>query len=541
MPSIHPNTKLLLSSLMLMGVVRNVSTAIPFENLKVHRAAASKEFHKIIGGDNVPKNKYPWFSTLSYIEDYGDETWIYLQGCGGMLVSPEWVLTAAHCIDWDMRNRGSVMVGAYDFPYLPGDNGGQYTEFFYVDDVIEHPDFKWWTNDNDFALIHIDIPSTITPVALDSGISSYSYSTGQDNLWAIGHGNTDFYYPDFPDKLRHVEVRYVSNEDCTSNPFEYFPSQITDNMMCAYDIGRDSCNGDSGGPLYDAANKVVMGIVSWGDRCAFEEFPGVYSRISAQYDWIKDIICDDSYLVPYWCEDGPAPIQPTPPTPHPTRETPPTPHPTRETPPTPHPTRETPPTPRPTRETPPTPRPTREIPPSPRPTPAPTRRPIPAPDPIPAPTPDSSCNDSAMRFKVVKSENNKIMRNCVWVSNKPEKRCTFEGVKFICSFSCDKCNACKDSTIRFKVTKPCGKKIMRDCVWVSNKPEKRCTFEGVKFICSFSCDKCNACKDSTIRFKVTKPCGKKIMRDCVWVSNKPEKRCTLYGVTLACRSSCGAC
>ena len=97
-----------------------------------------------------------------------------------------------------------------------------------------------------------------------------------------GHGNTNYENPYFPERLKHVEVKYVSNNDCTSNPYFYTDSQITDNMMCARDLDQDSCQGDSGGPLYDKNNNVLVGVVSFGNGCALPNFPGVYSRISSQ-------------------------------------------------------------------------------------------------------------------------------------------------------------------------------------------------------------------------------------------------------------------
>ena len=71
-------------------------------------------------------------------------------------------------------------------------------------------------------------------------------------------------------------------------------------MLCAADEGQDSCGGDSGGPLViqgskgDGADDVVVGVVSWGIGCGLPEFPGVYTRISQFYDWIKDGVCSQS-------------------------------------------------------------------------------------------------------------------------------------------------------------------------------------------------------------------------------------------------------
>ena len=64
--------------------------------------------------------------------------------------------------------------------------------------------------------------------------------------------------------------------------------------MCASGVGKDSCQGDSGGPLFDKENNIVVGITSWGFGYADPDYPGVYARISNQWDWIFDNICVNS-------------------------------------------------------------------------------------------------------------------------------------------------------------------------------------------------------------------------------------------------------
>lgn len=220
-----------------------------------------------------------------------------------MLVSPEWVLTAAHCIDNDIRRRGAVRVGAFDAPYTSGQNGGQTVEYFTLADVTTHPNYNSNTMNNDFALLKLDGQSSITPVNMDGSSISNSFSTDQGNLWAIGLGAL-YYEGSSPDTLKHVQVKYVSNSDCMSE-YGYDNGEITNNMMCARDTDKDSCQGDSGGPLYDSENNVLVGVVSFGIGCADSNYPGVYARVSSQYDWIKSTICEDSSNPPTWCGNTP--------------------------------------------------------------------------------------------------------------------------------------------------------------------------------------------------------------------------------------------
>ena len=97
-----------------------------------------------------------------------------------------------------------------------------------------------------------------------------------------GFGITYYEGETKPDTLLHANMKYVSNADCVSTPYEYDSGDITNNMMCAAEPGKDTCQGDSGGPLYDSDNNVLVGVVSWGEGCADEEYPGVYARVSAQ-------------------------------------------------------------------------------------------------------------------------------------------------------------------------------------------------------------------------------------------------------------------
>ena len=103
--------------------------------------------------------------------------------------------------------------------------------------------------------------------------------------------------------LREVEVKYAAEKTCID---AYGAGKIFPSMMCASDTDgtnpiQGSCNGDSGGPLFDANFKVLVGINSWGNNgrgglCEAANFPGVYARIANQWPWIQTTICADHSL-----------------------------------------------------------------------------------------------------------------------------------------------------------------------------------------------------------------------------------------------------
>ena len=74
---------------------------------------------------------------------------------------------------------------------------------------------------------------------------------------------------------------------CSRRRYDPENLEIADSMICAGEKGKDSCDGDSGGPMLDSAGMLV-GIVSWGMGCGRERFPGVYTEVSAFSQWINE-------------------------------------------------------------------------------------------------------------------------------------------------------------------------------------------------------------------------------------------------------------
>ncbi|CBY11450.1 unnamed protein product [Oikopleura dioica] len=123
---------------------------------------------------------------------------------------------------------------------------------------------------------HTKLINNVSPVCLQSILSEPISENSKFKV--IGQGSRSNDLIEMQQQLYQVEVTWQS---CSLYPSEY----ISDNMFCAADIGKDSCFGDSGGPLLVKETLVQPGVVSWGEECAGDR-PGVYSKVSMLSDWI---------------------------------------------------------------------------------------------------------------------------------------------------------------------------------------------------------------------------------------------------------------
>jgi len=245
---------------------------------------------RIIGGNEATEDRHSYAVSLS--DDIG-------HFCGGSLIAPDVVLTAAHC----QGGAYDVIVGRHDVD----DTDGEVIKTKYDK---PHPNYNPSTTDQDFMLVFLLSPVSVTNVDLVKLNKDNNYPSVDEEVTVMGWGDTNIQdsVSDLSDVLMHVDVNVISNNECddsegyVSGYFDSYNGQITNNMLCARVVGggEDACQGDSGGPLVvkggsaTSNQDVQVGVVSWGVGCAHQNFPGVYSRISSAYDWIEREVCRGS-------------------------------------------------------------------------------------------------------------------------------------------------------------------------------------------------------------------------------------------------------
>lgn len=223
---------------------------------------------RIVQGKEVEEGRYPYSVSLTR---FGSHI------CGGSLIAPQYVLTAAHCA----KSIRDVQFGRHDR------SGNEAYEQIGIMNKIIHPNYDDNNLENDVMILQLNrkVSSEYTPVELDENAD---FLRDGEVVTVMGWGRIE-YGGVISQRQLETDVDVISNEACAS----IYKQGIIEGSICAYRNGTDACQGDSGGPLIvkgdNATNDVLVGLVSWGRGCALEGYPGVYARVSTYIDWIKGI------------------------------------------------------------------------------------------------------------------------------------------------------------------------------------------------------------------------------------------------------------
>ncbi|MFE9839903.1 trypsin-like serine protease [Streptomyces sp. NPDC005551] len=254
--------------------------------------AAAKKTPFVIGGSQTTIASAPWMVQLAYYDDATGDGYF----CGGTLVAPNKVLTAAHCVaglDW--AKNGAVLAGTTDlYDDTSGTVAGVWQQW-------SHPRYDEATVRNDIAVLTLDRPLEQPWMRLAAANDTPWYTPGLTGTvygWGLTSGADG---AQLSTKLRRAALPLVDDATCDSAMRSVLGEDAfaEGSMFCAgtpasgTDEGTKSpCNGDSGGPVI--VNGKIVGIVSWGVAgCTAKGAYPVFTKVSS-YTWAAQPRIDDT-------------------------------------------------------------------------------------------------------------------------------------------------------------------------------------------------------------------------------------------------------
>ncbi|RKT10872.1 trypsin [Streptomyces sp. 1114.5] len=259
---------------------------VPVPLVTLGAATPAEAQRRVVGGAAASTADHPWIVALASRQQFGSGR--SGQFCGGALVGPTKVVTAAHCFYDEAKGRVErpglkVIVGRDD---MRGTAGREVM----VKSVWIHPDYSFAANMNDVAVLTLADSQGARPVVELVGQGETEPYAAGTRAQVYGWGDTSG-RGDYSPTLRGVDVPIVPDQTCAhaypGGPDGKFDAR---GMVCAGEEkgGKDACQGDSGGPLIVGGR--LVGLVSWGTGCAEAVHPGVYTRVSSVADAVRSVL-----------------------------------------------------------------------------------------------------------------------------------------------------------------------------------------------------------------------------------------------------------
>ncbi|XP_040211950.1 prostasin [Rana temporaria] len=252
--------------------------------------ASSQVQDRIVGGTDGNIANYNWQVNVRYMG---------APACGGSIISAQWILTACHCFPTEHAiSDYDVIAGTTNLDPTDAD-----TQTLMIEAVYKNPLYNEDAYSGDIAVVKLKRPLSLTSrVGTISLLAAGVQVPAGLICYVTGWGNTQqgVSLPN-PKTMQVGRVQVVSSRTCQClHSIDLGPKEpvttIQSDMLCAgYKEGTtDACQGDSGGPLAcNIGSKwYQVGVVSWGDKCAAKNRPGVYIKPDAYIDWIKGYVSD---------------------------------------------------------------------------------------------------------------------------------------------------------------------------------------------------------------------------------------------------------
>ncbi|CAK1587428.1 unnamed protein product [Parnassius mnemosyne] len=249
----------------------------------------------IIGGMDAYEGEFPHMVLLGFANGTSNDNW----ACGGILISERFILTAGHCT-WS-KDYGPVTDAKVGI--LARSAATDSTRHYKIKRIIKHPNYKSPKKYNDIALLETDREIALDQYAVPACLHN-GHLVNDTTATVTGWGTTAFRRNKVSDVLQKVTLQKFSDEECYRSYAPGTPGMRhmkdgynSTTQICYGDwhAAKDSCNGDSGGPVQVKHPEIycmysVLGITSWGKQCGYPGQPAIYTRVAAYVPWIEGIV-----------------------------------------------------------------------------------------------------------------------------------------------------------------------------------------------------------------------------------------------------------